>query len=572
MASRTINPNQLNSFSEDYHLGRLPAYFLVLGGTLLVFTGALQVIISIGFFLGVSIAWIDVPFAVLAAAFATVWAARVYFPGRHWIYPGVIVGVLLIMGVSLVISTAFYDLSVDGRTYHTMALVSLAQGWNPIRDPPLTQGVMSEYVNFYAKGAWLDGAVLYNLTGNLQASKAFNLIGLAITFCVAYPAFSTRLKTGQAMLFALLVALNPVIVTQLLSLYVDGQFVCLLSAAVSLLILIVCQPHRLLLFWLAAIVLMTINVKLTGPLYILILGGGFLLWYALTHRPKRTELALWIAGGAFAGLFLVGYNPYVTQYVTQTIARGDPFYPTTYVDLTRINYTAPFDFKGEDTLTNVFRSLFSRSEGEIEQPVVYKIPFTISQSELIAFYFPDTHVGGFGPFFGGIILLILLALAVSIRHIRLLWPKVATIAIISALLFISVFINPEAWWARYVPQLWLLPILSVFMIAIMARTRLQAALVRLILVAFLLNCIIVLAANVVQQQRASNLIALGLAQLKHSNDLGATIPVKFDVFVADRILFDSVHIHYTVVDQLPCAKEAQRKWIGSNTQYCLPPG
>lgn len=554
---------------EDRQLSGLSRFLLVFGGALLVFTGTLQVIISIGFALGVSIAWFDAPLAILIAVLTVIWSARLYFVQQRWVYLAVMVSVILVGLLSLILSLAFYDLSTDGRTYHTLAVVSLTQGWNPMRDPPIAQGSMSEYVNFYAKGPWLGDAILYTLTGNLQASKAFNFVWLAITFCFAYPFFSTRLKTQQALLFALVITLNPVIVCQLLSLYVDGQFACMMSVAVCLLILIAWQPNRLLMFWFAAAVLMAINAKLTGTLYGLILGGGFVLWYAVTHGPKRTELALWSAGSALVGIFLIGFNPYITQYATQAIAKGDPFYPTTYVDLTRINYTSPFDFKNEDTLTKDFRSLFSRSEGDIAQPIVYKIPFTISQSELIAFYYPDTHVAGFGPFFGGVILLILLALAVSINQIRHSWPKVATVAILGVLIFISVFINPEAWWARYVPQMWLLPILGVFIVGIVANRRLQHTLVNLILAALLLNCVIVLTANVSQQARASNLIQQGLTQLKHNNDLGLTIPIKFDVFVADRILFDSVQLRYTVVDQLPCPSDDQHRWIGSNTQYCL---
>jgi len=564
-----IKPNQ------SCDLEPLPRFFLVLGSTLLVFIAALQVIVSIGFALGVSMAWFDVPLSVIVALIATVWSLQLFFPAQRGIYRSVAVGTLLIIGLSLVISGAFYDVSVDGRAYHTLAVITLARGWNVIRDPKLTAGtmatpaIMAQYVNFYVKGPWIEGAVIYNLTENLQVSRAFNFVWLAIAFCLAYPVFSMRLRTVRALFFALLVALNPVTIYQLFSLEVDGQFACTLASAICLWVLFVCQRHRLVMFWLAATTLIIINTKLTGLLYILIISGGISLWYALKHRSKRTELALWLIGGASAGVFLVGYNPFVTQYMAETIATGNPFYPTTYMGLTRVEENAPAAFKGQDSLTRVIRSLFSRSENDVKMPVVYKVPFALSQSELVAFGFPDTRVAGFGPFFGGVIMLIILTLVISMKRILYLWQNIETIAIIIMSLFISVCVNPAAWWARYVPQMWLLPLLGTFIFALVARTRFQRVLVWLLLVAILFNVVTVFTASVVQQRSASDLTTWQLSQIKQSNDRGLTIPVTFDVFLADQILFDSMHIQYSVVDQLPCPKGEQRTLYRSSTQYCL---
>lgn len=68
-----------------------------------------------------------------------------------------------------------------------------------------------------------------------------------------------------------------------------------------------------------------------------------------------------------------------------------------------------------------------------------------------AFTAPDVRLGGFGPLLG----LITLVIAVGISLCGRFNPNQWKIVFVSALLLISGLINPEAWWARYVPQIWL---------------------------------------------------------------------------------------------------------------------
>jgi hypothetical protein len=65
----------------------------------------------------------------------------------------------------------------------------------------------------------------------------------------------------------------------------------------------------------------------------------------------------------------------------------------------------------------------------------------------------DVRIGGFGPLFGGIVLLMLAALIIGGRGPT--WEG----GVLIFLLFICTVINPEMWWARYVPGLWLVPVL-----------------------------------------------------------------------------------------------------------------
>jgi hypothetical protein len=68
---------------------------------------------------------------------------------------------LVVLGVSLFLSAAFFDLSWDGLWYHQTAVYQMAHGWNPLHDPlhrfaPSIQ----DSLRHYAKGPWYVALVL----------------------------------------------------------------------------------------------------------------------------------------------------------------------------------------------------------------------------------------------------------------------------------------------------------------------------------------------------------------------------------------------------------------------------
>jgi hypothetical protein len=85
----------------------------------------------------------------------------------------------------------------------------------------------------------------------------------------------------------------------------------------------------------------------------------------------------------------------------------------------------------------------------------------------------DLRIGGFGPFFGITIAVTLLAASLLIRGPRN-GIGFATVALATLL---SVVVNPQMWWARFVPQMWLLPVLVA---AAASRSRIAKALALII--------------------------------------------------------------------------------------------
>lgn len=94
------------------------------------------------------------------------------------------------------------------------------------------------------------------------------------------------------------------------------------------------------------------------------------------------------------------------------------------------------------------------SNSQKEYPKV-KFPGQTNVSELKT-YGGDTRIGGFGPLFGLILLMAVTMLTILLAKKELSKRQI----ILLGGLLCSVFVNPECWWARYVPQLWLFCILA----------------------------------------------------------------------------------------------------------------
>jgi hypothetical protein len=83
-----------------------------------------------------------------------------------------------------------------------------------------------------------------------------------------------------------------------------------------------------------------------------------------------------------------------------------------------------------------------------------------SKSDTGVFVYTDVRVGGFGPLFSGICLLTLIIIILITYYCHKNYITVNNyILFLCFLIFLTVIINPESWWARYVPQLWLIPLL-----------------------------------------------------------------------------------------------------------------
>jgi hypothetical protein len=506
----------LGFFTQGYHGNRTEAPSLVLlifGSGVIFFLFVTILFASTGFLFDIPITVHHFYCSVLSLL-GFIMAANFLWPIRHKVMIFLLLSGLWVGSfyLSFEVSKNFFDLSYDGQAYHQEALIQLSKGWNPVYHQLSASEAnnMHRWLNHYSKGVWFYESVIFRATQNIEAAKLFHLwlIMAAFSITLSFLLLFRRLPTWLAFLISLLAAFNPVSIYQSLSFYLDGQLMLLIVILVVSLGLIYKQKesNRFYYFLLFMTIAILLNVKLTAGIYVSILIIGYLaiLWFT-----KRTEIlggVLTVSTGAFLlGFIIFGFSPYVTN----TLLQGNPLYPALGTD--RSDYTAPqfpANFTGRNPAFLLFYSLFSKSDNVrgADKTAVLKLPFTVSMEELKAFTDTNAKQGGFGPLFGGAVLLAFIVFATALIN---LYPSrgkrirgndqpdsessesnaktnIGVGLFCSALVLSTCLINPASSLARFIPQMWLLPIFA-FFLAYFSKNRLIRVVGYAIITILLLN-------------------------------------------------------------------------------------
>lgn len=382
-----------------------------------------------------------------------------------WILAGV---VLAGFSMSLAASYALYDHSWDGRAYHQIGIYYLANGWNPVYQNMADVKELAPYlsheiwVEHYMKFSEIVAACIYSVfSGNIEMGKALNFIAFFGAFFYGVSVIAKFLRPLHAIIVSFLLSFSPVVGVQIASYYVDG----LLGLALLVVFLAIIDreyyraklaqdPHNKQLSSylrqrsciLALALLASASIKLTGLAYAGFIGVaylGYVLWFYGMRESKGVLITGLVAG---ALIIACNANPLLTN-----IAKGKhPGYPL--LGKEKLDIVTPFYpkiFHELNSKTRLFYSLFSPTQNG-GQPTL-KIPFSFSKGERAGV---DTRIAGFGPMFSGMIVLSVLFVLLFRSTLRR-----REILALLALVLVSVLINPEAWWARYAPQLFFIPII-----------------------------------------------------------------------------------------------------------------
>lgn len=423
---------------------------------------------AIGFLFGASFGRLQSSCGVLLAVFLLL---RQYQGGRarglslSWL--------VAILAGCLLISAMTVDLTYDGWAYHQPGVIALSHGWNPLTEPVFgtwwarysrTIGypyngpsIDAVSTTVYPKALWILGAQAVVWGMPLDAGKYPALLLIFVVGPTALRALQLRgIANSWAYPLSLIAALNPVCVVQSTTFYVDGALgSCLAILIFSLLSYDVTRSRRDLAIALCA-ALIACNLKFTGPLYTLLILLPFAIWWLVERRWVARDLL--ICGIAAAVLLATSINPYFTNLRDF----GSPMYPLNSLDIMEDQMSA--GFLKEHSVKKLLISLtFSNlADRSFDNPATEERNFTSPfQSrgfeELKKFGgTADLRIGGFGPFFGITLAVTLLAASLLIRG-RGTDIGLAAVALGTVL---SVIVNPQMWWARFVPQMWLLPVLA----------------------------------------------------------------------------------------------------------------
>jgi hypothetical protein len=403
----------------------------------------------------------EVPGAILVFVVSTIGLYRA-IRSRHF-FIRIIVELSIILAISVLVFSYVWDYSHDGLWYHVPATIALAEGWNPFFE---TTGNI--WIDSYPHGIWSLRAAFDVATFGFDRGRVINvLFSFSSYWSLQYwiaRALRDRLTVLDRALI-ILAAFNPIVIGELLTNLVDGVLCSLSLSLVCYLMLGRKEANKYALLGAASTCILLVNTKLSGLAFAFIIISCALLlhwiyaglsfrWFKMEHVRIMT-----LAAAGLVSVALVGYRPYVTNVVDH----GTIIYPPSDVILAAGSYrnaNVPPNLRGADHLTKLVHGLFAQTGAVVlGDDSVLKWPFQIRRSEFAASS-GVARSGGFGPFFG---LIVLSTLACFLGSLSRTTGKLHHEFLVASGIFIfSWVIFPEPYWARYIPMLPISLILLLF--------------------------------------------------------------------------------------------------------------
>jgi len=167
----------------------------------------------------------------------------------------------------------------------------------------------------FPKFTWLFASIFASIFGNIEAGKAYNLLIFAVAFFYSLKIVSKYQKNGAIILFiSLLLAANPVLLSQSFSYYVDGFFGSLMLILVFALMDFEEEKRFKYLFIIFMVCVISINTKFTGFACGLVLLSY--IFRQLFLKNYQNALKLTVTGICILlfGVLFTGFNPYVKNF------------------------------------------------------------------------------------------------------------------------------------------------------------------------------------------------------------------------------------------------------------------
>lgn len=399
----------------------------------------------------------------------------------------IIIG-LFVFSLCTVAAGKIYDGTADGNTYHKLTIGALKNGWNPIYQniadfnrnagnpfDILEDNVNVKWSNHYAMGTEEFGAVVYAFTGNIETAKVFNILWIYIGLFILYGLFMQMgISSFKSLLLSGVLAFNPISLTQITNLYLDGVL------AISLFIIIIIEIIKSLYkendkannLILALAIIWCVNSKFTGLAFSACFCFVLYLYRNIRNYLKDKKVfksnlikeTIYYLVVVFITVIIIG----APTYTKNTIKNGNPLYPLYgkgHVD-NMVMMEIPKSMQEYSSLRIFLTSIFAKGENvspsysEVQNNPNLKIPFTFSKEEVKNYNIPDIRMGGFGPLFSGIFIITIIGLiAISIKLIKEKeYEKLVVYGALVLTTFILVLSLDGSYWARYIPYVYLLPI------------------------------------------------------------------------------------------------------------------
>lgn len=534
---------------------------LLISAVLILFTIALVFIIScIELALKLPIQIVNIPVSYALANLIVY-----YFNSSNQLIKANFLCIVIILLFHFSISKT-YDVSWDGQWYHQDAIIELTQNWNPFYATYDVQKSISEsaiWIHHYPQASWLVQANIFKLTGSIQSTKLLSLLLSFSCFGIAYFVISNKLKISKfaTILFSLCIAFNPITYSQFFSFYVDGQSAMGISIYVLLLYYLLDKPSVFISLLLASVFIYIVNIKFTNLVYLSIFNFFFFIWYFLKQPQYRIKTFAGFILLYVLAVFVLGYS----SYTRNTLEKGHPFYPLmgkNNVGEIVGNIHKSANFFNQNRFENFLDASFaypvySRNPDSSK----FRMPFTTVSYE--NYYRTDSEMAGFGARWSEL-LIITFILFLFILFNKSYQNKSNFFILISILLF-SVFINEQCFEARYVSQLWLVPIAIILFLYIQG-----GRVVRLLSIVFAILLIFNTSKIIEAQWNRQKVVKKNInLEIEYLQSFGKVIEVKCKYLsVLNRLKENK--IPFVIIEKELNKQKYQFNYTAEENYYTLP--
>ncbi|MBR5303862.1 MAG: hypothetical protein IKU37_03445 [Candidatus Gastranaerophilales bacterium] len=420
-------------------------YFLNLAVFILIFLFVLFAISNLGFLVKASI---NIGYIIISCLLALFYLFK---SGDFYKKTGII---LFVFFLSFLFANFFIDTSFDGRCYHFTLENLFKLGYNPIYDDIKTFANEHNiyynllFANSYPNALEVLRGNFYLLFNNMESSKIVNLLFVFGGFFYSQYFFLNKLNKIKSFILSSSIFLCAVVVCQITTKMADFLIYYLFLFQLFSIILIDKKIDvKQNLFVLISSSVLSVAAKYVGLFNVVIV---LVLWFILKRKKiiLKTSLLIGILS------LVLCFQPYITNIVKFK----NPLYPSMgHNKLDFMTKQNPKEFKNKPYLYKFFRSMFSSaSDARMNNPqtprLFYKVPFT-SHFDM-PYGAEDVRINGFGHLFSGIFIISVILSIIQFKRRK----GVFALCIIA----LTTLLNPICWWARFVPQLHLLPVLNCY--------------------------------------------------------------------------------------------------------------
>lgn len=447
---------------------RLSYYMIIISFMFLIFIGSVFIGNSILFMFKLSINRLSIIIFPIIGLVLSKFILDKDGEKIKWRY---MIGILLLFYIIIIIlgiiNNSVWDSSYDSLSYHQEGVIRLKDGWNPFYEQ---NGDIDKWVKHYTKAPWIFAASIYTITGRIESAKILTMLLPIIIFLLGFAFFYLviKKKTIASLLGALLLAINPVNISQMFTYYVDSILGIYIIILIITLFLILFYEDLFYFKYFALINIATflVNIKFTGLAYAGVILGIFVICnFIYSSKEYNIKLVSFLIVSFIFSVIIIGFNPYVTNILN----KGNPLYPLAGPDKIDImTDNTPEEFRYDGEFEKAYKALIavpSVNNWNGKAPKDFSEMFKNDEGTKIIYAASDTRLRGFGLYsviFLPLSFIFLIYILAKCRDKKL---KVCSSLTLVGLAFVVIYCG-DFWWARYISFIWAIPVITYVIMAI----------------------------------------------------------------------------------------------------------